>query len=261
MNISSVNGSNGLGSPVGVKQPEDSYGKNLQNQVVQLQKQLQELAKNSEMDPETKMKKRQEIQQQISDLNMQLRQHQVEERRRAQQEKAQEAKAGQAKAQEAKAEETSGMPQGSMAAIISAQGSLEQARIQGNTATQMQDRADVLETEMKLDSSRGGDTSRKAAEKAEAEAKAQTATASQMSTLAEASRTMSEAAEAENESGTVDGNEKKADKTDKTDETDKADKADGSDGTEKAAEAAEEKPADGKKNKEGAIGENIDVRI
>ncbi|MDE7206837.1 MAG: FlxA-like family protein, partial [Lachnospiraceae bacterium] len=86
----------------------DSYSKSLQKQIADAQKQLQELSGNEEMSAEIKMKKRQEIQKQISDLNMQLRQHQMEERRKAQQEK-------QAKRQPKKEQEKqTGLSKGSM---------------------------------------------------------------------------------------------------------------------------------------------------
>ncbi len=47
--------------------------------------QLQELSSSKDMTQEEKMTKRQELQQQISDLNVQLRRHQAEQRREKQQ--------------------------------------------------------------------------------------------------------------------------------------------------------------------------------
>ena len=52
----------------------DAYSKGIQNQIANAQRQLQELSSNENMTSEEKMKKRQEIQQQINELNMQLRQ-------------------------------------------------------------------------------------------------------------------------------------------------------------------------------------------
>jgi len=262
MNINSVNGSNGAGSsPVSMNQTMDSYSKNLQNQIAQLQKQQQELAKNNEMDPQAKMKKRQELQQQISDLNMQLRQHQVEERRRAQQEKAQSSKTDQAKAQEAKAQENgTGMSQAGMTAMISAQNSLEQARVQGNTATQMQDRADVLKSEIKLDGSRGGDTSRKKAEVAELEAKAQTATTSQLSTLAEANQTMSEAAEADRANSSENTAKKTETEDDKAVDGKPVEEAGDEDTGTEAVSLSQNEKKSGNSTQPG-IGNNVDVKI
>ena len=85
MTINGISGANTQAAQIGMNQAMDSYSKNIQNQIANAQKQLQELSSNEEMTLEEKMKKRQEIQQQISDLNMQLRQHQIEQRREKQQ--------------------------------------------------------------------------------------------------------------------------------------------------------------------------------
>ena len=81
MTINGISGANTQTAQMGMNQAMDSYSKNIQNQIANAQKQLQELSSNEGMTLEEKMKKRQEIQQQISDLNMQLRQHQIEQRR------------------------------------------------------------------------------------------------------------------------------------------------------------------------------------
>ena len=78
MEINSINGINTQMRQMGMNQATDSYSRNIQNQIAGAQKQLQELSSNGDMTLEEKMKKRQEIQQQISDLNMQLRQHQMD---------------------------------------------------------------------------------------------------------------------------------------------------------------------------------------
>ena len=79
-----INGLNGANSQVGgmnMMKATDSVSKNIQNQISNAQKQLQEISANKDMSIEEKMKKRQEIQQQINDLNNQLRQHQIEQRK------------------------------------------------------------------------------------------------------------------------------------------------------------------------------------
>ena len=83
MTINGMNGVNTQMGQMGMNRAADSYSHNIQNQIANAQKQLQELSSSEEMTLEEKMKKRQEIQQQISDLNMQLRQHQMEQRRAA----------------------------------------------------------------------------------------------------------------------------------------------------------------------------------
>ncbi|MBD5470550.1 MAG: hypothetical protein HDR19_05420 [Lachnospiraceae bacterium] len=169
------------------QQGMDSYSKSLQKQIADAQKQLQELAQNKEMDPEIKMKKRQEIQKQISDLNMQLRQHQMEERKKAQEEKRQ-------KSEPKKSEENAtGLSQKSMEAMISADSSMKQADVYGSTAKDMENGARIKRSEIARD---GGSSHRTSNDSAaisskwdaveSMENKAQAATASQASTLAEA---------------------------------------------------------------------------
>lgn len=85
MTVGNISGINSQVMTIGMGQATDSYTKDIQNQIVDAQKQLQELSSNKDMTQEEKMMKRQEIQQQISDLNMQLRQHQMEMRIQAQQ--------------------------------------------------------------------------------------------------------------------------------------------------------------------------------
>ena len=221
MTINGINGANTQMGQMGMNQATDSYSRNIQNQIANAQKQLQEFSSNENMTLEEKMKKRQEIQQQISDLNMQLRQHQMEQRRAAQnRSEKQQAKGssmndmlgGTGKAES----KSTGLSQASMTAMISADSSIKQAKVQGSVATKMEGRAGVLESEIKLDKVRGNNTQAKEEELAEVEQKAQAATASQLSTLADASRTMEEASQAdskdtgikrkdekENESGTT----------------------------------------------------------
>ena len=85
MTINGINGANTQIGQMGMNQATDSYSRNIQNQIADAQKQLQELSSNKDMSQEEKMNKRQELQQQISDLNVQLRQHQMEQRREKQQ--------------------------------------------------------------------------------------------------------------------------------------------------------------------------------
>ena len=73
MTVGGINGAAfpGANSNIGT----DSVAKSIQNQIANAKKQLQELASNKDMQPEEKMKKKQEIQQEINSLNQQLRQH------------------------------------------------------------------------------------------------------------------------------------------------------------------------------------------
>lgn len=207
MTINGISGANTQAAQIGMNQAMDSYSKNIQNQIANAQKQLQELSSNEEMTLEEKMKKRQEIQQQISDLNMQLRQHQIEQRKEQQSKGASmdDMLGGNRTAAES-GNKGSGLSQASMQAMISADSSMKQAKVQGSVATQMQGRANVLKAEIK----QSGSTEAKEAELADLEQKAVNATASQMNTLAEANKAVSEAAAAERtEKKTSDAKEEK----------------------------------------------------
>ena len=82
MNISGVQSQNTAAyQQVNKQQGDDPVIKNAQSQIDELRKQLQQLAENEEMDPKTKTEKKQQIQQQISDLNAQIRQRQMEIRK------------------------------------------------------------------------------------------------------------------------------------------------------------------------------------
>lgn len=205
MVINGVNGVGGAGMQAGAMgrgQAEDAVSKRLQQQIDNAQKKLQEISGNSEMSTEEKMKMRQEIQKEIADLNSQLRQHQMELRKK----EAEEAKKKQAENASA-AEQSNHSKAGKgkndsvdvqlsaegMQAMISADGAMKQAKVQGSVANTMEGKANVLEIEIQLDSARNGDTSAKEAQLADARQTAQEATSAQMSTLAEARETIAEA--------------------------------------------------------------------
>ena len=85
MTVGNINGVNLQMAAFGMGQAADSYSRNIQNQIANAQKQLQELSSNTELSMEEKKNKKQEISQEISNLNIQLRQHQMETRKQAQQ--------------------------------------------------------------------------------------------------------------------------------------------------------------------------------
>lgn len=203
MRVSGVNGADNmvsgtLGMPSGAE-PMDEVSRNLQKQIENLQKQMKELSANQEIPAETKMKKRQELQKQISELQMQLRQHQMEAKREEAQKK--EEKASQenvfdsCKISEEGRRQSTGFSAGNMEAMLSADAAMKQADVHGSTAQKMENRAGVLETEIKLDESRGGDASAKKEELAETKATAEKATASQMESLRHADESMKKASE------------------------------------------------------------------
>lgn len=153
------------------------------------------LSSNEELSLEDKMKKRQEIQQEITNLNQQLRQHQIEQRKEQQSKKSSmdDMVAG---TKNTSAKKGTGLSQAGMRAMISADSSIKQAKVQGSMATQMEGRAGVLESEIKQDAGKGN--TEKKEELADLKAKAQSATAAQMSSLSDANKSMEEAAKADN---------------------------------------------------------------
>ena len=154
MKINGFNGTNTQTGAIGMAQANDSVSKNIQNQIANAQQKLQDLSSNEELSLEDKMKKRQEIQQEITNLNQQLRQHQIEQRKEQQSKKSSmdDMVAG---TKNTSAKKGTGLSQAGMRAMISADSSMKQAKVQGSMATQMEGRAGVLESEIKQDAGKG----------------------------------------------------------------------------------------------------------
>ncbi len=199
MRIDGINGSNMQNVGMNRQMGTDSVSKNIQNQIANAQKQLQELSSNKEMSIEEKMNKRQEIQQQIADLNNQLRQHQIEMRRAQQQTKSSsmDDMLGGTRKVVNTGNQGAGLSQASMQAIISADSAISQVQSSGRVVIKMEGRAGVLEAEIKLDSARGGNVEAKQEELAEVQQKASQAQASQMNVLANANEELEETAKTE----------------------------------------------------------------
>ena len=190
----------------------DTVSKSLQSQIASAQKQLQELSSNDRMSVEEKRKKRQELQKQIVDWNNQLRQHQIEERKKKQQEQKK-ANTDTRQKQNTTQGAGNGLSGESMQAMIGADVSVKQAKIQSSTTGRMEGKARVLETEAKNSSEVVAE--RKQEEAGDLQAKVQTAVQAQMDTLAEAEDSLAKAAD-QNKAGM----KNKTDKEDKTDKTD-----------------------------------------
>ncbi|MBD5502743.1 MAG: hypothetical protein HDR09_03025 [Lachnospiraceae bacterium] len=208
MNISGVSGAgmqpNMSGMGAGAADQTDPVSKDLRRQIEELQKQMKELSANQEVPMEAKMKKRQELQKQISELEVQLRQHQMEVKREENQKKKNNGSSfddllGTKPQEKQGGKQSAGMSAGSMEALISADVSMKQADVHGSIATKMEDRAGVIETELMLDSGRGGSSNigLKEEELAKTKAIADQATVSQMESLAQANKTIQEAAKDE----------------------------------------------------------------
>lgn len=192
----------------------DSYTKNIQRQIANAQQKLQDLSSNEELSLEDKMKKRQEIQQEITNLNQQLRQHQMELRREQQSQKSSSMDEMIAGTKHTSAKKGAGLSQASMQAIISADTSMKQANVRGSVAAGLKGRAGVLESEIRQDAGKGN-TEKKEQELADIQEKVQAATAQQMSLAASANQEIEEAAKADN-----------AENTEKTKNTEKTESSD-----------------------------------
>lgn len=218
MNINAVGGAgasqNSTTMAAGKTGQMDAESKNLQQQIEKLQNNLKEISSNQEMPADTKMKKRQEIQKQISELQIQLRQHQIEVQREAREKKSEKSSfddlMGTKNQEKQNGSPDVGISTDSMTAMISADVSIKQAGTQGSTAKKMEGRANVLETEIALDSGRGGSSNAelKEAELADAREAAQKATSDQLASLAQAGEKLKAASEKDNTTDCTEDKEK-----------------------------------------------------
>ncbi|MCI9139896.1 MAG: hypothetical protein HFI78_09385 [Lachnospiraceae bacterium] len=207
--VKSVQGTGFQVGQSGIYQGGDPVSKQIQRQIADAKKQLTDIASNKEMGMEEKAKKRQELQKLIGDLNNQLRQHQIEQRRAAVNQEGNKEKKdssleemlGKSKKNRDKKEgdKKQGFSEARMEAIISADSSMKMAKVQGDVSEKMENKVAVLESEIKLDDGRGEGTERKREEADHLEKRAYQAADFQFSTLEEANNKMQEADKKEKE--------------------------------------------------------------
>ena len=258
MRINGLNGTNTQTGIMGTAQANDPVSKELQNRIADAQHRLQDLSSNEEMSFEDKMKKRQEIQQEITNLNQQLRQHQIEQRREQQSRSTSSVDDRIAGTKHASAKKGTGLSQESMQAVISADSSMKQARVQGGVAARIKGQAGVLEAEIRQDKGRSN-TEKKEAELADLREKAQSATEAQMSALAEANKSTEEAAKADGRTGAAetDGRTDAAEKDSRTD----AAETDGRTDTDEKTAAEHPVSGNGQTVTQQAVYIPVDVRL
>ena len=196
MKISGASGAGSYVQPGSSGMQTDSVSRNIQSQMEAARKRLQELSSNQELSMEEKMKKRQAIQQEITNLNQQLRQHQMEQRKELQAKRDSLGNTSESNANQGG--KGSGLSQAGMKAMLSADSSVKQAQVQGSAAAKLKGQANVLKAEIKQDA--GTNTAAKEAELAKVEQKAEDAAASQMKTLGEVQKAAEEAAKAKPDS-------------------------------------------------------------
>lgn len=241
MMINSVsNGGSGIPAGTGMNTQEDVVSKSIKKQIENAREQLQEVSSNEDLSMEEKMKKRQEIQKEITMLNQQLRQHQIELRREKQEEQT--VQASQSR-QTQQTTEGSGLSRAGMQTMLSADSSLKQAKVQGSVSARMEGQAGVLKAEINQD--KGKNTQAKEAELAEIEKRAANTTASQMDTLSDANQALQETKTA----GTDTRKEKEVSETDGRKDRRNEDNL-------QKTDEVPEKQTDAK-----TIGTNVDVRL
>ena len=179
-------------------QSDDPVIKDAQSRIKALQKQLRQLAKNEEMDADTKREKRQELQQQISDLNAAIRQRQMELRNKKQQQNMEKAEAARAKNEPESVKEVKqagAFTTRGLNAVLSAGNAMEISKAQGDLASGLEGRGNVLKREISLDKARGADTRQKSNELSKVTRGAKKAKSDQIGTLGKAVKELSDAAE------------------------------------------------------------------
>lgn len=181
-------------------QQMDSYSKSLQEQINNANEQLQSLGEDKEMSIDEKMKKRQEIQKQITDLQNQLRQHQIEQKKEKRQSKGssmEDMLGGKHTAKSSKA--AKGISTDSMKALISADSAINQVEAGGAVKANLKGEAGILETEIKLDSARGKDVEKKQEQLADIESRNRDVESAQLEVLNRADKELDKAAENNND--------------------------------------------------------------
>ncbi len=194
MGIGSIQAANSMaGMQISGARAADSVGKNIESKISDTQKKMQELSAKDEQEisVEEKMKKRQELQQELAKLNAELRQHHEEIDREQRKRLLTEQKQEDSTAKEDDAEDGV-IFQGSKA-MNAADDSLEQVKSRGIVLARIEDGIAILKGEIKQDEARGENVEKKQQELEKQEEKARKAAESQFSALGKAAQTMADA--------------------------------------------------------------------
>jgi len=267
MTVNSISNSGSVQASQGnvLAASEDSYTKNIRQQIAYAQKKMQDLSSDEEMTAEEKMKKRQEIQQEITGLQQQLRQHKIEQRQETKSENSMDEMLGTSSKTARSGKKGTGLSQASMKAILSADASMKQADVQGSMVTQMEGKAGVLKAEIQADKGRGTSTAAKEGELADITARALKTQNAQISTASDAVKTMEEAAKADRTAEADDDTStKKTDsaKSEQANQTEKTAAADGASGTKaEDTQTAETNNAPPSAATDMPAAEHVDVRL
>lgn len=190
----------------------DPETKNYQNQIASAQSQLQKLSSDNNISQEEKAEKRKEIQKQIMELNNMLREHKMEMRREKQQKAAEASKERQKQEEQQQQvnvadvkEELELQPEkmssNHMKAMVSADASLERARVQDSVAGGLERRISVLEGEIRQSAETGGYVEGKKEEIESLENKVVKISGSKMGTLGSAVQEIRQVSQAVDKAG------------------------------------------------------------
>ena len=178
MQISGIGGGNTEGlRPISMPKSTEINPEvdNLQKQIEAKRKQLSDLQNDDRMSPEQKQKKREEIQQEISELEAQKNAAEMaakqKEREEAQERQAKSSGDTYSRNQDG---DISRISARGMQAMISASKSMEMAELKENIQNSFEDEASILETEIKLDEGKGVVSERKEKELADINVKTKT---------------------------------------------------------------------------------------
>lgn len=168
-----ISGSSQAGSVAqGTAQNEqDAVLTSLQKQLQEAKKSLQDLASNKDLSAEMKMEKRKEIQQQIQDINRQIMQRKQELHKEKQQ-KNSDGLSTEKQTDDKAAKAGNTMETSDMQSIIQGDIAVKSAKESHGLKNELVHKADVLETESKLDAGRGRVSEGKEAAIAELRSKA-----------------------------------------------------------------------------------------
>lgn len=196
-----IGGVSEVGSSVQVQMPQlgnDPVSKEMERQIAEARQAMQELSTAEGKSPEEKMQERQELQKKITNLEQQLRQHQIEQRKEQQAAKNEVDELTGADRHQNQDGDVAIFSKEGMDALVSADSAIKQAKVQGRVSGQLDAQAKTLRTEIKLDGGRGNVEAKEAA-LADLGQRAVNAMQAQGETLAGAAEKLRETSEKGNE--------------------------------------------------------------
>lgn len=172
----------------------DSKGKDVQNQISDAKNRLKELTSDTVLNEEEKERKRQQIRQELANLNKELKKRQWELQREQNDPSSSDPKGTNAAEASLK---TDNKPQTGTKATIAADSAISHAASHNKLASELESRVRILQGEIKQDEALGKDTSLKQKELEKLENKAARLNGTGFYFLADASKELKQAMEKE----------------------------------------------------------------